>query len=417
MGRPGRPFLPPGLAGAAVNCPDGVWLSVRVEGPHYVGPGETVTYSCVIDSGVSGGTYEWSIGDFIGPTNSSSITLTAPMDASTSPGDQLIRCTYTPPSGTCYESDSMNVTVLKEDGLMAFYPFSGNAADESGNGYDGTVIGATLTTDRFGRSGYAYYFDGVNDRVSLPAGLLNLERTESFTQSFWIKTDDTDTGNNFITKMNPAYTSNNRGIGIVLSSGILRIHLISDGPNGNLLRVEGTTLLNDDEWHHVAVTYNGSSLAAGLTVYLDGGLETTTIVKNALTGTILNTSLPSFGARNTQLPYQGAIDNVRIYNRVLSVSEITDLLYEETGDDWDGDGLSYSVEHDLGTDPMNDDSDGDGLPDGYEYVTAGLDPTVDDATSADIITYITAESVDPDYDGVPDWYEDLVGTNPDDYFD
>ena len=47
-----------------------------------------------------------------------------------------------------------------KDGLVAYYPFNGNANDESGNGNNGTVNGATLTTDRFGNTNKAYSFNG-----------------------------------------------------------------------------------------------------------------------------------------------------------------------------------------------------------------------------------------------------------------
>jgi len=53
------------------------------------------------------------------------------------------------------------------DGLVAYYPFNGNADDQSGNGHDGTVYGATLTSDRFGVTNSAYLFDGINDYISV----------------------------------------------------------------------------------------------------------------------------------------------------------------------------------------------------------------------------------------------------------
>jgi hypothetical protein len=53
------------------------------------------------------------------------------------------------------------------DGLIAYYPFNGNANDESGNGHHGTVYGATLTQDRCGNADSAYSFDG-NDRIDVP---------------------------------------------------------------------------------------------------------------------------------------------------------------------------------------------------------------------------------------------------------
>ncbi len=59
--------------------------------------------------------------------------------------------------------------------LVAYYPFNGNANDESGNGDNGTVFGATLTTDRFGNTNSAYAFDGTDDFIKasgsgLPTG-------------------------------------------------------------------------------------------------------------------------------------------------------------------------------------------------------------------------------------------------------
>ena len=56
------------------------------------------------------------------------------------------------------------------DGLVAYYPFNGNADDESGNGNNGKVNGATLTTDRNGNANSAYDFDGNDDFISATIG-------------------------------------------------------------------------------------------------------------------------------------------------------------------------------------------------------------------------------------------------------
>ena len=74
------------------------------------------------------------------------------------------------------------------EGLVAYYPFNGNANDESGNGHDGTALGATLVDDRFGDADSAYHFDGINDLVVVPDD-------PDFTVSdvsivAWIKTTD-----------------------------------------------------------------------------------------------------------------------------------------------------------------------------------------------------------------------------------
>jgi hypothetical protein len=53
------------------------------------------------------------------------------------------------------------------NGMVGWWPFNGNANDESGNGNNGTVNGATLTTDRFGNANQAYSFDGVDDYIKI----------------------------------------------------------------------------------------------------------------------------------------------------------------------------------------------------------------------------------------------------------
>ena len=65
------------------------------------------------------------------------------------------------------------------NGLVGWWPFNGNANDESGNGNNGTVNGATLTTDRFGNVNKAYSFDGVNDFLLIPSDITD------FSISLW----------------------------------------------------------------------------------------------------------------------------------------------------------------------------------------------------------------------------------------
>jgi hypothetical protein len=62
---------------------------------------------------------------------------------------------------------------VPRDGLVGWWPFNGNANDESGNGNHGTVNGATLTEDRFGNLNSAYSFDGISNYISVnnPVGV------------------------------------------------------------------------------------------------------------------------------------------------------------------------------------------------------------------------------------------------------
>ena len=73
---------------------------------------------------------------------------------------------------------------IPTNGLVAYYPFSGNANDSSGNGNNGTVYGATLTTDRFGNANSAYSFDGVSNYINIANSILPSTST-SLSISLW----------------------------------------------------------------------------------------------------------------------------------------------------------------------------------------------------------------------------------------
>ncbi|MFW9930969.1 MAG: hypothetical protein ACFFD1_16390, partial [Candidatus Thorarchaeota archaeon] len=86
---------------------------------------------------------------------------------------------------------------LYSAGLVAYYPFNGNAKDESGNGNDGVIIGASATKDRFGTRNSAYSFDGVDDYIEV-ADSRSLNFTNSFTISAWYLWNGIGDRNQFI---------------------------------------------------------------------------------------------------------------------------------------------------------------------------------------------------------------------------
>jgi hypothetical protein len=74
------------------------------------------------------------------------------------------------------------------NGLVGWWPFNGNANDESGNGNNGTVNGATLTTDRFGNANSAYFFNGnsSNSPYIIANSPINNNTASSFSFSIWL---------------------------------------------------------------------------------------------------------------------------------------------------------------------------------------------------------------------------------------
>lgn len=89
---------------------------------------------------------------------------------------------------------SMNAFAqIPTNGLKAHYQFNGNANDNSGNGNNGTISGATLTSDRFGNINSAFLFDGVNDKITLTNNTLSLP--DSFSVSSWVSINNLSPSN------------------------------------------------------------------------------------------------------------------------------------------------------------------------------------------------------------------------------
>jgi hypothetical protein len=212
------------------------------------------------------------------------------------------------------------------NGLVGWWPFNGNANDESGIGNNGTVNGATLTTDRFGNANQAYDFDGVDDFIQTP----NNSLAGSFTISGWYKMSTYNINslgaNDFIFFCNHSgINDNNRNVLVGYRNfGLEYGH--STYIQNNSSNMTGYYGLNDipiaNVWHHIVFIFdNGVSVK----MYLDNNLVYSNI------SVISNSSLPSlpffFGVGiATQFNFfQGQLDDFAVWNRVLSQSEILNL--------------------------------------------------------------------------------------------
>lgn len=207
-------------------------------------------------------------------------------------------------------------------GLLAFYPFSGNARDATPYANNGTVSGATLTTDRKGRANSAY-LQTANSLISVgsPATLSTLAST-GFTYSIWLMRTGTSPYNwpeimgSQDTHTGYGIRSQSFGDAITFEFGLPPY----DGANGNFTSV-GSSLLPVNEWHMFTATYVGGTVS----FYKDGSLV------YANSGFTLNPSFPGlqFNYGPTNLGWVGSIDDPRVYNRSLSSSEVQ-ALYTAT---------------------------------------------------------------------------------------
>jgi hypothetical protein len=210
------------------------------------------------------------------------------------------------------------------DGLVAYYPFNGNANDESGNGNNGVVHGATLTSDRFGNANNAYSFNGI-DHYVVTNQIRSFFSDESLTISVWFKVDIsgiivTETEN--ATGCYGAWCSD---IIRVLDSGMVTIHV-------EPLQHVNIGVVTFGVWHNVVIRYNGNT--AKLDGFIDGMLSTNDATGNRNSPVALGRDLYYlFGDLNSGWGYGhfgGSIDDIRIYNRALSASEVQQIYQGST---------------------------------------------------------------------------------------
>jgi hypothetical protein len=206
------------------------------------------------------------------------------------------------------------------NGLVGWWPFNGNANDESGNGNNGTVNGATLTADRFGNVGKAYSFDGVNDFISttptLPTG------SAPRTVSCWFKTIAGSIPTSQYPELQVITGWGNPFSGAVVFPQFVQAPsgkaYFESGSSGNQLFSQNA--VNDDIWHQIVTTYDGSNSRVKL--YIDATLQDSSALVS------LGTVSSFFGIGNVSwanVPFQGQIDDVAIWNRALTEQEIANL--------------------------------------------------------------------------------------------
>lgn len=213
-------------------------------------------------------------------------------------------------------------------GLVAWWKFNDatgtSAIDSTGNGNTGTLTnGPTWTNGPSGNG--AISFDGTDDYVAVanPSNF-NFERTDSFSFSIWVKVSSSATGNGKSIINKQALTGNAQGIQIDAHSDNSALAVYLNGTTGEALN--GGTGVNSfpaNVWHHVAVTYDGSSNASGLKTYIDGSLASSS-AGGPLTSSIQNSAQLYFG--KTTAYFFGLLADPRVYNRVLSAAEVARLF-------------------------------------------------------------------------------------------
>ncbi len=218
------------------------------------------------------------------------------------------------------------------NGLVGWWPFNGNANDESGNGNHGTVNGATLTSDRNGVVGKAYSFDpSQNSHILVPFSNSLNSIQSGITLSAWIFMDG-GTGAGTpprILELRGAYGGGGDAGFVMLSqsnsnqSRTFELRWHNNFGNSNVSIPSTSQTLSALNWHNIIFTGDGTTGIAKC--YFDGVLIQT-ITQNIVSTCNYNNNPLVIGAEPNLLgKWGGKLDDIAIYNRALSQQEITAL--------------------------------------------------------------------------------------------
>ncbi len=214
-------------------------------------------------------------------------------------------------------------------GLIAYYPFEGNAGDSSGHGLDGIVTGAMLAPDRFGGIDGAYLFGSASDRITMPPGSIGMSTATERSFAFWMKPSSVPVAVNnggLISQYFHGGTSvSNFFIGIDQWAGVYRLNVSGNG-EGRL---------------DVPLPFDPIGKWTYVVVVMKAGTDNTKVYANGfevLAGTVNYSSVISSlspiigdidgGANSDNFP--GSLDDIRVYDRVISPAMIAYLYQKDS---------------------------------------------------------------------------------------
>lgn len=211
------------------------------------------------------------------------------------------------------------------NGLVGWWPFNGNANDESGNGNHGTVNGATLTEDRNGNANSAYNFNGSSNKIIIGDPTLNQLDFQggAFTLSVWVQSSSLNNDNPLVMKSSGGNSlSGDYGLVFNKTSGLAQFG-ISRG-NGIGAAIATKTSVATGSWNNVVVVFTSTS---DIKIYKNSVLGYDCYECTAAPQSLGNPSTPMvFGFYESLNQYlNGKLDDIAIYNRVLTQQEITAL--------------------------------------------------------------------------------------------
>ena len=264
--------------------------------------------------------YAWNDGIGRNYSATSLINLLTPTDNSANSSPLDFTYNVTSPSAdldfcSLYTNSTGQFNPFRLDGVVSYYPFrinhtTTNITRDYFGSNDGTVYGAIYNSTGGYDGNGTYEFDGVNDRINIPySSSLNFSGNDEITITGWAKYDGG--------KGNDAIISQSTEILIDKSGSTIRLILNSFTGDD---RAEATSLVTPLDgsygWFHFAGTYDGTNIS----IFINGVKEES-VTPTGVYGGITNNFIIGDGLEE----WNGSIDEVLIFNRSLTPTEITDL--------------------------------------------------------------------------------------------
>jgi hypothetical protein len=206
---------------------------------------------------------------------------------------------------------------IPTNGLIGYYPFNGNANDESMNTNHGTVSGASLVTDRFSKSNQAYSFNGSSNYISLP----NTYDFMPKSINLWFNASNANYSDwvSIITSDNPNLTKGLIAGMIKEINGSLKMQL-------SICNIRDTFDISINTWHNINI-FTGSDRSVKF--FLDGKFISSHTHSSYLTSVDgLNKIIIGATRSAASRFFKGAIDDIRVYNRELTSTEVESIYNE-----------------------------------------------------------------------------------------
>ena len=217
-------------------------------------------------------------------------------------------------------------TEAKLSGLIGHYTFDEYKDGKLPNLADESKKASSSQKNKIvpGKKGNALKLTG-DDGVNL--GIGNFNRTQPFTITLWMNTPNHKERTVVYSRSKAWTDAGSRGYQMLLRNGHLSTSLIHFWP-GNAINIRAINKLPINEWHHVSVTYDGSTHANGLKIYIDGKLTKTEIHKDNLYKNITGGGNDNIviGQRFRDVGFsKGLVDDFHVFNRKLTSIEIAQL--------------------------------------------------------------------------------------------